>query len=91
MVITDVRVRLKDTDNKLKAIAAVTFDDEFVVKDIRVIKSDEGGHFIAMPCRKLNDGTYRDIAHPISQEARAKIERAILEEFDKVSAEEAAE
>lgn len=84
MTITDVRVRLKESETKLKAIASVTFDDEFVVKDIRVIESSEGGNFIAMPCRKLPDGTFRDIAHPISKEAREKIESAVLAEYDKV-------
>lgn len=78
MKITDVRVRLiKKDDSKLKAVASVTFDDCFVVHDIKVIDGSEGS-FIAMPSRKTNEGEYKDIAHPIRQDMRDELIRAIL-------------
>ena len=65
MNITDVRLRKVGEEGKLKAIASVTFDDEFVVHDIKVIEGEKG-LFIAMPSKKAMDGEYRDIAHPIN-------------------------
>jgi stage V sporulation protein G len=53
MEITEVRIFLKDSpDKKLRAYATVTFDDVFVVRNIKVIEGG-GGLFIAMPSRKL--------------------------------------
>jgi stage V sporulation protein G len=65
----------------MKAIISITFDEEFVVHDIKVIEGDEG-LFIAMPSRKTSDGRYRDIAHPISSETRNKIQAAALERYE---------
>lgn len=82
MKITDVRVRLvKKDDSKLKAVASVTFDDCFVVHDIKVIEGTEG-YFIAMPSRKTNDGEYKDIAHPIKTETREELIKVILGAFE---------
>lgn len=82
MRISDVRVRIvKKDDSKLKAVASVTFDDCFVVHDIKVIEGTEG-YFIAMPSRKTNDGEYKDIAHPIKTETREEIIKAILDTFE---------
>ena len=84
MKITDVRVRLiKKDDSKLKAVASVTFDDCFVVHDIKVIDGSEGP-FIAMPSRKTNEGEYKDIAHPINSETREMIQREILDAYVKL-------
>ncbi|WP_071026627.1 septation regulator SpoVG [Peptoniphilus raoultii] len=88
MNITDVRLRKFNSESKMKAIASVTFDNDFVVHDIKLIEGNEG-LFIAMPSRKLPGGEFRDIAHPINSEARSIIEKAILEAYEKVSAEEA--
>jgi len=53
MEISEVRIFLKDSpDKKLKAYATVTFDNAFVVRNIKVIEGG-GGLFIAMPSRKL--------------------------------------
>ena len=70
MKISDVRIRLvsKET-NKLKAVASITFDECFVIHDIKIIDSADGP-FIAMPSRKTNDGEYKDIAHPLNTETR---------------------
>jgi len=67
----------------MKAIVSVTFDNEFVVHDIKIIDG-QNGLFIAMPSRKMVNGEFRDIAHPINSETRKKIQDAIFEEYEKV-------
>ena len=57
MQITDVRLRKVNSENRMKAVASVTFDNEFVIHDIKVIES-QNGLFIAMPSRKNADGEY---------------------------------
>ena len=73
MEITDVRVRKIAKEGKMKAIVSITFDDEFVVHDIKVIEGEKG-LFIAMPSKKASDGEYRDIAHPINSNTRDRIQ-----------------
>ncbi len=90
MQITDVRLRKVNSENRMKAVASVTFDNEFVVHDIKVIES-QNGLFIAMPSRKTPNGDFKDIAHPINAETREKIQAAILEAYDAPDAEEAEE
>lgn len=82
MKITDVRVRLIQSESsKLKAVASVTFDDSFVVHDIKIIEGNEGP-FIAMPSRKTSEGEYKDIAHPINTSTRESIISSILEVYN---------
>ncbi len=82
MEITSVKIRKVEKENsRMKGIASVTIDDEFVVHDIRVIEGDKG-LFIAMPSRKTASGDYRDIAHPINQEVRNKFSEAILDAYE---------
>ncbi|WP_026487146.1 septation regulator SpoVG [Caldanaerobius polysaccharolyticus] len=83
MNITDVRVRKITNEGKMKAVVSVTFDDEFVVHDIKVIEG-QNGLFIAMPSRKSPDGEFRDIAHPINADMRARLQTAIIDEYSKV-------
>ena len=83
MHITDVRLRLISDDNKLKAIASVTFDDEFVVHDIKVING-HNGKFIAMPSRKIGEFEYRDVAHPLTVETRNSIKDAIFSKYEEL-------
>ena len=80
MTITDVRVRKIASEGKMKAIVSVTFDNEFVVHEIKVMEKPEG-LFIAMPRRKKGE-RYYDIAHPINQEVRDKITKAVLEKYE---------
>ncbi len=82
MRITDVRVRKMTQDSKMKAIVSITIDDEFVVHDIKVIEGEKG-LFIAMPSKKATDGEYRDIAHPINSETRERIQKVILDSYEK--------
>ncbi len=81
MEITDIRIRKIDAEGKMKAVVSVTFDNEFVVHDIKIIES-QNGLFIAMPSRKTPDGEFRDIAHPINATAREKLQTAILASFE---------
>ncbi len=84
MEITEVRLTLRD-EPKLKAFANVTFDDAFVVRGIKIIEGDKG-LFVAMPSKKGKDGVYRDIAHPVTNEMRKRIESAVLAKYEKALA-----
>lgn len=87
MNITDVRIRKITTEGKMKAIVSITLDNEFVVHDIKIIEG-QSGNFIAMPSRRTPDGEFKDIAHPINTETREKIQKSILDEYEKVKNEE---
>ncbi|MCB4791112.1 MAG: septation regulator SpoVG [Elusimicrobia bacterium] len=80
MKITEVRIFLKD-EQKLKAYAAVTFDDVFVVHNLRIVKGEKG-LMVCMPSRKMNDGTFKDIAHPITNDFRHDLEKKVLEFYE---------
>jgi len=82
MNITDVRIRKLSEDGKMKAIVSVTFDDAFVVHDIKIIEG-QNGLFIAMPSRKVSEGDYRDIAHPINMETRSTLQDIIFTEYER--------
>ncbi len=88
MQITDVRLRRVNSEGRMKAIASITIDNEFVVHDIRVIDGNNG-MFVAMPSKRTPDGEFRDIAHPISSATRDKIQTAVLAEYDKAAVDEA--
>lgn len=90
MEVTDVRLRRVQTDGRMRAIASITLDNEFVVHDIRVIDGNTG-LFVAMPSKRTPDGEFRDIAHPINSTTRNKIQEIILNEYHNSSEEEATE
>lgn len=81
MEITDIRIRRVTTEGKLKAYVTVTFDDCFVVHNVKIIEG-KTSVFIAMPSRKTRNGEYKDIAHPITPEFRARLQERILEAFE---------
>ena len=85
MQVTDVRIRKIAKEGKMKAIVSITLDEEFVIHDMKIIEGEKG-LFIAMPSRRAGDGEYRDIAHPINSDTREKIQKIILEEYEKVLA-----
>ena len=87
MTITDVRIRKIAAEGKMKAIVSISFDNEFVVHDIKVIEG-QNGLFIAMPSRKTPDGEFKDIAHPINTDTREKIQLAILKAYEAAVEEE---
>lgn len=80
MKITDVRIKRVSTDSRMKAIVSVTFDNEFVIHDIKIIEGQDK-LFTAMPSRKTPEGEYKDIAHPINSDMRAKLENEILAKY----------
>ena len=89
MRITDVRIRLVSKDEaKLRAVASITFDDCFVVHDIKVIEGTDGC-FIAMPSRKTPSGEFKDIAHPINTETREEIRAKVIARYEEALKEEA--
>lgn len=79
MEITKVTLRPVSM-NKVCAIASIVLDDAFVVHDLRVVNGDKG-LFVAMPSRKLPNGDFRDICHPINTETRTDIQQAVLDQF----------
>ncbi|NLS44855.1 MAG: septation regulator SpoVG [Firmicutes bacterium] len=82
MNITEVRVRPVRSDGKTRGIASITFSDSFVVKELKIVEGPSG-LFVSMPSRRLGAGGYRDIAHPITAEARSEIQSVVIREFEK--------
>jgi stage V sporulation protein G len=80
MQITEIRIRRVPAEGKLKAYVTVTFDDCFVVHNLKIIESK--GLFIAMPSRKTSGGEYKDVAHPISPVFRNELQDAIIAEYN---------
>ena len=80
MQITDIKIRKIVNDGPMKAVASVTFDECFVVHDIKVIVAQEKT-FIVMPSRKVAGDKYKDVAHPINADFRAVLEGAVLKAY----------
>lgn len=87
MEITGIKIKKFDTENKMKAIASITFDDCFAVHDIKVIENEDKV-FVAMPNKRLKDGTFKDVAHPINYEFRQYLESKILDAYKTAEVEE---
>lgn len=81
MQITDVRLRKVNSENRMKAVASVTFDGVFVVHDIKIIEPADKPAFIAMPSRRTPKGDFKDVAHPLNSETRDMIQAAVLEAY----------
>jgi stage V sporulation protein G len=82
MNITQVKV-FPVTEEKLKAYVSIVIDDCFLVSDLKVIHGPNG-LFISMPSKRKKNGEFKDVAHPLNRETREKMERRILEEYEKV-------
>lgn len=82
MNITDVRVKRVGNEGKLKAYVSVTFDDSFVVHNLKVING-QSGIFVAMPSRKTTSGEFKDVAHPIHSAFREVLQKAVLDAYYK--------
>jgi len=80
MQITNVALRAVAM-NKVCAIASIVIDDAFVIHDLRIVNGDKG-LFVAMPSRKLPNGDFRDICHPINSDARTEIQEVVLAAFE---------
>ena len=83
MQITDIRIRRISKEGKMKAVVSITFDNAFVVHDIKIIEGEKA-LFIAMPSRKAADGEYRDIAHPINSETRDIVQTMVLKKYEEL-------
>lgn len=81
MEVTEVRLNLLNTDNAVRAIGSFSLDNEFAVRGIRVMEDKKGRNFVAFPSREKADGSYEDIAFPLSKELYATITGAIIEEY----------
>ncbi len=87
MRITEIKVLPVDGDDKLKAYVTIKLDDCFVVRDMKVIKGNTG-YFVAMPAKKMKDGTYRDLVHPLDRPTREKLEELVLDEYNRIQQED---
>ncbi|HOW26972.1 MAG TPA: SpoVG family protein [Elusimicrobiota bacterium] len=80
MEITEIRVTLRN-DGKLKAFVTVTFDKVFAVRNMKIIDGDKG-LMLCMPSRKLPDGTFKDVAHPVTADFRSYLEKKIFSAYE---------
>lgn len=85
--VTDVRIRKVEGREKLRALASITFEDCFVVNEVKVIKG-KNGLFVAMPSTKDKKGLFRDIAHPIKSDLREHITDVVLKAYNAIEASE---
>ncbi len=81
MNITDIRLKKIQSEGRLKALVSVTLDGQIAIHDVKVIQGNDR-LFVAMPSKKTDDGTFRDIIHPITAEARQAFEQAVLNEYN---------
>ena len=81
MEVTDVRIYTVQ-EEKLKAYVTIIFDDCFVIRDLKVING-KTGLFLAMPSRRRKDGSFKDLAHPLDNDTRKRIEDRVIEEYNK--------
>ena len=84
MNITQVKV-FPVTEEKLKAYVSIVIDECFLVSDLKVIQGPNG-LFISMPSKRKKNGDFKDIAHPLNRETRERMEKRILEEYERARA-----
>ncbi len=82
MEITEVKIYLVKDSGRLKAYATFVIDNSFIVRDVKIIEGDKG-LFVSMPSRRKQDGSFRDIVHPLNSDTRSIIEEKIIDEYKK--------
>ena len=82
--ITEVRLTKTENDDKQLAYGSITFENAFVVNGIRVIKANSGEKFVAYPCRRNQNGEYKDICFPMTKELREEITLKVLAKYDEM-------
>ena len=86
MKVTDVRIRIgkkpEDANDRLKAHVDITFEDSFVIHGLKIIDG-QNGLFVAMPSRRMPNGEYKDIVHPVTPELRTELTAEVLKEYEK--------
>jgi stage V sporulation protein G len=80
MEITDIKFRQMHEDGRLRALVSVTLDDILAVHDIKIIQGNSR-LFLAMPSKRMPDGQYRDIVHPVGSAMREKLEKIVLSAY----------
>lgn len=83
MEVTEVRLNLLKTENAVRAIGSFSLDNSFAVRGVRIMEDKNGHNFVAFPSREKADGSYEDLAFPLSKELYASITGAILDEYQK--------
>jgi stage V sporulation protein G len=86
MEITRLKIAVSD-DERIKAYATITIDDCFVIQGLRLTYSQKKGYFLFIPGRKVADGTYIDIVHPLNNETRQMIQDRVVAEYEKIAGE----
>ena len=81
MEVTEVRLNLLKTENAVRAIGSFSLDNSFAVRGVRIMEDKHGHKFVAFPSREKQDGSYEDIAFPLSKELYATITGAIIDEY----------
>ena len=81
MQVSEVRLNLIETDNAVKAIGSFALDGAFAVRGVRVMEDKNGHTFVAFPSREKADGSYEDLAFPLSKELYAHITGAVIDEY----------
>jgi stage V sporulation protein G len=90
MNVTEVRINLSK-GGKVRAFAQIVIDGSFLVGDIRVLEGKEGTVHVAMPSRRLRNGSFREIAHALNTETRRRLDESILAEFRRMAGESGAD
>lgn len=87
MEVTDIKFRQVNTGGRLRAMVSITLDDMLAVHDIKIIAGNNR-LFLAMPSKRMPDGQYRDIVHPIGSMMRDKLEKAVLDAYEEIQEED---
>ena len=82
MYITEVRLRRMEGRGRTRAVASLTFNDCFVVHEVKLVEGREGEPFLSMPSRRLSSGDYLDIAHPIRSDTREYLQEELLRVYE---------
>ena len=83
MIISEVKVLPVDGSDKLKAFVTIKIEDSLIIRDMKIIKGT-GGLFVAMPAKRMKDGTYWDLVHPLDKGTREMLEEKVLDEYKRV-------
>lgn len=78
------RIYKNNGSNSVLGYGSICIDNAFVVDGIRVVNG-KNGKFVSMPSRQKQDGSYVDVAYPITKELREGITRVVLEAYDKAT------
>lgn len=85
MQVTEVRLSKAPAEDSCVAYGSVTFDGDFVVCGIRVIKNKKDGNlFVGFPSRQNQKGEYKDVCFPMTSDLRENITMAVMEEYQKL-------